>query len=101
MDQRDGRAADSPPDADNNLGRGAPDDRKERIEQKRRNEARSIEQDPQYRNRRPHDLDREDAELHREGAAGAKPGIRLSKEERSEQQGGRATSKAQRMTRGE
>lgn len=96
MNHNDGRAADSSPDADNNLGRGAPDDRKERIQQKRRNEARSIEQDPQYRNRRPHDLDREDTELHREGAAEEKPGIRLSKEERSEQQGRRPKSKATR-----
>jgi hypothetical protein len=96
MNHNDGRPADAPPDADNNLGRGAPDDREERIKQKRRNEARSIEQDPQYRNRRPHDLDREDTELHREGAAEEKPGIRLSKEERSEQQGRRPKSKATR-----
>jgi hypothetical protein len=96
MNHNDGRTADSPPDADNNLGRGAPDDRKERIQQKQRNEARSIEQDPQYRNHRPHDLDREDTELHREGAAEEKPGIRLSKEERSEQRGRRPKGKATR-----
>lgn len=99
MNNNDGRATDAPPDPHNNLGRGAPNDREERIQQKRRNEARSIEQDPQYRNRRPHDLDREDAELHREGAAQEKSGIRLSKEERSEQR--RAKSKAPRSVRGE
>ena len=37
-DSRAGRPADATPDADNNLGRGAPDDRDERIRQKRRNE---------------------------------------------------------------
>jgi hypothetical protein len=95
MTHNDGRATDAPPDADNNLGRGAPDDREERIQQKRRNEARSIEQDPQYRHRRPHDLDREDCELHREGVAEEKPGVRLSKEER------RAKAKTQRSTRSE
>lgn len=47
------RPADAAPDADNNLGRGAPHDREERIQQKRRNEAQSI--------------DRDDLELHREG----------------------------------
>jgi hypothetical protein len=91
-----GRAADARPDSDNNLGRGAPHDREERIQQRRRNKARSIEQDPQYRNRKPHDLDREDTELHREGAAQEKPGVRLSKEEQ-----GRRANKAPRLTRGE
>jgi hypothetical protein len=90
------RAGDAPPDADNNLGRGAPDDRDERIRQKRRNQARSVERDPHYRNRRPHDLDREDTERHREGAAAEKAGLRLGKEEQkqSEEQGRRARSKA-------
>lgn len=57
-----GRPADAAPDADNNLGRGAPHDREERIQQKRRNEIRSIERDPQYRSRR---------------SRSGKPGIRL------------------------
>ncbi|HKP25787.1 MAG TPA: hypothetical protein VJV39_18105 [Dongiaceae bacterium] len=96
MSHNDGRATGVPPDADNNLGRGAPRDREERIRQKRRNEARSIEQDPQFRNRRPHDLDREDTELRREGAAAEKPGVRLSKEDRSEQQERRPKSNAPR-----
>lgn len=98
-----GRPADAAPDADNNLGRGAPDDRDERIQQKRRNEARTIEQDPQYRNRQPHDLDREDVELHREGVADEKPGVRLSKEEtvRSAKRRGRAKGKAQRAPGGD
>jgi hypothetical protein len=100
MNRNDRRAADAPPDTDNNLGRGAPHDREERIQQKRRNEARSIEQDPQYRHRRPHDLDREDCEIHREGAGEEKPGIRLGKEERSEQQE-RQQRKAARSTRGD
>jgi hypothetical protein len=79
MDHRD--PADAAPDADNNLGRGAPHDREERIQQKRR----------------------EDAELHREGANQERPGIRLSKEgaKRTEGQGRRAKSKARRATRGE
>lgn len=101
MDHTDGRAADAPPDADNNLGRGAPHDREERIQQMRRNAAKSIERDPQDRHRQPHDLDCEDTELHREGAAEEKPGLRLTKEERSEQQGRRSKSKAARSTRGE
>jgi hypothetical protein len=71
-----GRPADAPADADNNLARGAPGDREERIRQKRRNEVRSLEQDPQYRNRQAHDLDREDVELHREGSIDEKPGVR-------------------------
>lgn len=33
-----GRPADAPADADNNLARGAPGDREERIQQKRRND---------------------------------------------------------------
>ena len=68
-----GRPADAPGDADNNLARGAPGYREERIRQKRRNEARSVEQD---RNRQAHDLDREDVELHREGAIDETPGVR-------------------------
>ena len=91
-----GRAGDAPPDADNNLGRGAPDDRDERIQQKRRNQAQSVERDPHYRNRRPHDFDRQDTELHREGAAAEKGGLRLGKEEQkqSEDQRRHASSKA-------
>jgi hypothetical protein len=46
-----GRPADAAPDADNNLGRGAPHDRQERIRQKRRNEAQSISKDESIRRR--------------------------------------------------
>ncbi|HJT11479.1 MAG TPA: hypothetical protein VJ790_02605 [Dongiaceae bacterium] len=53
-----GRPADAPADADNNLARGAPGDREERVQQKRRNEARSVQQD------------------HRDGAIDEKPGVR-------------------------
>lgn len=67
-------------DADNNLGRGTPADREERIRQKARQEARSLDRDPQYQRRRAHDLDREDCDIHREGIAGEKPGVRLTKE---------------------
>jgi hypothetical protein len=100
-DSHAGRPADAAPDAYNNLGRGAPDDRDERIQQKRRNE--TIEQDPQYRNRQPHDLDREDVELHREGVADEKPGIRLSKEEtvRGERQRRRAKGKTRQAPGGD
>ena len=74
-DNNAGRPADAAPDADNNLGRGAPDDRDERIQQKRRNQARSIEM----------------------------PGTPLSKEKsmHREGQGHRASSKARRSKRGE
>ena len=67
-----GRPADAAPDADNNLGRGAPYDRDERVQQKRRNEARSIEE----------------------------PGIPLRKEE-SMQQRRRTSSKTRPSKRGE
>ena len=63
------------PDQNNNLGRGAPFDREERLQQRARNAERGLEGDPQYQNRATHDLDREDAELRREGAAGKRPGI--------------------------
>lgn len=68
-------------DADNNLSRGAPADRDERLQQQARDRAPSIDDDPQYQARKAHDLDREDCEIGREGAAGEKPGVRLSKEE--------------------
>lgn len=63
----------SPADPENNLGRGAPFDRKERIEQleKEEQDRRSDQQE-----RRPEDLDREDAAIQREGIASEKPGIR-------------------------
>lgn len=101
VDHNDAREVDAPPDADNNLGRGAPDDREERIQQKRRNEVRSIAQDPQYRNRRAHDLDREDTELHREEAAQEKPGIRLSKEASKRREERHAKGKTQRSKGGD
>jgi hypothetical protein len=41
-------------------------------------EARSLEQNPQNRNRQAHDLDQEDVELHRERAIEEKPGVRAS-----------------------
>jgi hypothetical protein len=67
------------PDPDNNLSRGAPADRAERIEQQ--------EERPEHRGRsegaaheqwerKPADLDREDAAIHREGIAAEKPGVR-------------------------
>jgi len=68
-------------DAGNNVGRGAPADRQERIQRGARNEGRSLDRDPQYQNRKAHDLDREETELLREGVAGERPGVRLSKEE--------------------
>lgn len=68
-------------DADNNLGRGAPADREERLQQIARDKARSIDDDPQYQNRKAHDLDREDCEINREGVAGERPGVRISKED--------------------
>lgn len=68
-------------DRDNNLGRGAPDDRKERTEQMQRDAARALERNPQYRKRQAHDMDREDCEIQQEGTADEKAGVRLSKDE--------------------
>ena len=68
------------PDADNNLGRGAPADRKERIDQMAREKAQTINDNPQYEHRKAHDLDREDCELHRQGAASEKTGVRPSRD---------------------
>jgi hypothetical protein len=76
-----GPKTDQGADADNNLGRGAPADREERLQQIARDKARSIDDDPQYQNRKAHDLDREDCEINREGIAGKKPSVRISKEE--------------------
>lgn len=73
--------SDATPDPDNNLGRGAPADREERIRQKARDKAQSIERDPQHKHRAAHDLDREDAELRRESGAGRNPGVRHRKED--------------------
>ena len=71
---------DAQPDPDNNLGRGAPGDRDERIRQRAREngerEARQEKSSPSYKKREAQDLDREDAEIQREGIAGEKPGIR-------------------------
>ena len=68
------------PDPDNNLGRGVPADREERIrqrahelwEQKGRPEGRAQD----HWERAAQDLDREDAAIQREGIAGEKPGVK-------------------------
>jgi hypothetical protein len=67
------------PDPDNNLSRGAPSDREERIaqqEERPEHRGRSEGEAHQQWERKPEDLDREDAAIHREGIAGEKPGVR-------------------------
>lgn len=68
------------PDPDNNLGRGAPGDREERIRQRAHDlweaEGRPEGQADRHWSRAAEDLDREDAAIQREGIAGEKPGVR-------------------------
>ena len=68
------------PDPDNNLSRGAPSDRRERIEQQREepseHQGRSEGEAHKEWERKPEDLDREDATIQREGVSGQKPGVR-------------------------
>lgn len=78
------RSGDQPPqgeragaDPDNNLGRGAPADREERIRQ-RAHELWEAEGRPEghadrHWRRAAGDLDREESAIHREGIAGQKP----------------------------
>lgn len=65
-------------DPDNNLSRGAPADRAERIEQQERPEHRGRSEGEAHEQweRKPADLDREDAAIHREGITAEKPGVR-------------------------
>ena len=67
-------------DPDNNLSRGAPSDRRERIEQQSEERAehqgRSEGEAQKQWQRKPEDLDREDAAIQREGIAGETPGVR-------------------------
>ena len=72
--------SDANPDPDNNLGRGAPFDREERIRQ-RAYEIWEKEGQPEghaqrHWERAAQDLDQEDAEIRREGIAGEKPGAK-------------------------
>lgn len=68
------------PDPDNNLGRGAPGDREERIRQRAyeiwESEGRQDGKADSYWHRAAEDLDREDTEIRREGSADEKPGVR-------------------------
>lgn len=66
-------------DPDNNLSRGAPSDRDERVaQQAERPEHRGRSEGEAHAQweRKPEDLDREDAAIHREGIAAEKPGVR-------------------------
>jgi len=65
-------------DPDNNLSRGAPSDRDERIRQQERPEHRRRSEGEAHKQweRKPEDLDREDAAIQREGVAGENPGAR-------------------------
>jgi hypothetical protein len=66
------------PDPDNNLGRGAPQDREERIRQRAHEiweqEGRPEGQAQTHWERAAQELDREDAEIERKGIADKKPG---------------------------
>lgn len=68
------------PDQDDNLGRGAPADREERIRQRAHElwerEGRPEGRAQEHWERAAQDLDREDAEIQREGIAGEKPGVK-------------------------
>jgi hypothetical protein len=68
------------PDPDNNLGRGAPFDREERIRQRAHQiweqEGRPEGEAQRHWDRAAEDLDREDTEIQREGITGEKPGVR-------------------------
>lgn len=72
--------ASSNSDPDNNLGRGTPGDREDRIRQRAHEiweaEGRPEGQADHHWSRAAEDLDREDAAIQREGVAGARPGIR-------------------------
>jgi hypothetical protein len=74
----------SEPDASNNLSRGTPGDREDRIRQRAHEiwerEGRPDNQAQEHWDRAAQDLDREDAEIQREGAAGEKPGVRTGPE---------------------
>jgi Protein of unknown function (DUF2934) len=67
-------------DPDSNLARGAPLDREERIRQRAHQiweqEGQPEGQAQRHWDRAAEDLDREDAEIEREGIAGEKPGVR-------------------------
>ena len=73
----------APPDPDNNLGRGAPSDRDERIRQKSheasRRERSPTQQSESHAHGAASDLDREDADIQRAGAARERPGRRAKK----------------------
>jgi hypothetical protein len=68
------------PDQDNNLGRGTPGDREDRIRQRAHEiweaEGRPEGQADHHWSRAADDLDREDAAIQREGIAGEGPGAR-------------------------
>jgi len=73
-------AATAAPDPENNLGRGTPPNGNERVKQIReeRPEHRGRSEGEAHKQweRKPDDLDREDAAIQREGIAGEKPGRR-------------------------
>ena len=72
--------ASAKPDPDNNLGRGTPGDREDRIRQRAHEmweaEGRPEGQADRHWSRAAEDLDREDAATQREGNAGENPGVR-------------------------
>jgi Protein of unknown function (DUF2934) len=83
---QDGRmgSGSSAPDSENNLGRGAPTDREDRIRQRAyelwEQEGRPDGRAQQHWDRAAQDLDREDADIRREGVAGENPSARTEAE---------------------
>ena len=89
--QENGRSKNAAPDADNNLGRGAPGDREDRIRQ-RAHELWEQEGRPEGRahdhwDRAAQDLDREDAAIQREGVPARSPASRPANANRAGRSG--------------
>jgi hypothetical protein len=82
------KAAAASPDPDNNLGRGAPQDREDRIRQRAHEiwerEGRPDGQAQGHWERAAQDLDREDAEIRREGVADQAAGVKPARTPRHE-----------------
>jgi hypothetical protein len=81
---KDERIEGAVPDTDNNLSRGAPEDREERVRERAHEMEKLRERSGgtarNHGDRSAQDLDREDAEVHRAGADGEKPGIKAPKD---------------------
>ena len=81
-DRKDPGSPQAQPDPDNNLGRSALFDRDERIRQRAHqiweHEGRPEGRAQEHWERAASDLDREDADIRREGSAGEKPSVKTT-----------------------